>query len=164
MHEGTTQVRKFKIFLLFTKYEVFKIKQNEALQEMITRLTSMVNELSFLEKVLSTEKYVEKVLRILPKSKWDVKVTIIREVIDLTRMSLDELVGNLKTYEINIDKLKRDTVSKEKSLPLKASDSDEFELGEEQVAFITKNFKMFLRKRYVTKKEQVARNGPNANN
>lgn len=51
---------------------------------MITRLTLLVNELSSLGKVLSTEEQVEKALRILPKSKWDVKVTAIREAKDLT--------------------------------------------------------------------------------
>lgn len=44
---------------------------------MITRLTSLVNELPYLGKVLSTKEQVEKVLRVLPKSKSDVKVTII---------------------------------------------------------------------------------------
>ncbi|KAF3619751.1 putative MLO-like protein 3-like [Capsicum annuum] len=56
---------------------------------------------------------VDKVLRVLPKSKWNVKVTDIREAKDLTRMSLDELVGNLKTYEMDIEDLNRASESDE---------------------------------------------------
>ena len=53
--KGTSKVRKFKIVLLFTEYEAFEMEKNESLQEMITRLNLLVNELSSLGKVLSTE-------------------------------------------------------------------------------------------------------------
>ncbi|XP_047269540.1 uncharacterized protein LOC124899274 [Capsicum annuum] len=112
-HEGTSQVRKFKIALLFTEYEAFEMGKNESLQEMITRLTLLVNELSSLGKVLSTEEQEKKVLRVRPKSKWNVKVTAIREAKDLIRMSLDELVGNLKTYEMDMEDLNRSFESDE---------------------------------------------------
>ena len=49
-HKGTSQVRKFRISLLFTEYEAFKIKENETLHEMMTRLTTLTNELTSLGK------------------------------------------------------------------------------------------------------------------
>ncbi|XP_047261184.1 uncharacterized protein LOC124894630 [Capsicum annuum] len=62
-------------------------------------------------------------------------------------MTLDELVGNLRTYEIEIYRTKEQE-SPEKILALKASDSDEeFELDKDQVAFITKNFSKFFKKK-----------------
>jgi len=47
-HEGTSQVKKFRVAILFTDYETFKMKENESLLEMITRLTTLINELSSL--------------------------------------------------------------------------------------------------------------------
>ena len=79
------------------------MKPGESLQDMITRFTTVVNELISLGKVYTTEEQVDKVLRTLPRS-WKIKVTAIREAKDLTNMTLDELVGNLKTYEMNIEK------------------------------------------------------------
>ena len=106
-HEDTSQVRKFRISLLFTEYEAFKMKENETLHEMMTRLTTLTNELTYFRKAISEEEQVKKVLRVLPKSKWNIKVTAIRETNkDLAGMTLDELVGNLRTYEIEIDETK----------------------------------------------------------
>lgn len=147
-HKGTTQVRKFRIYLLF---------------EMITRLTSLVDKLSSLKKVISTEKQVEKVLRVFPKSKWDVKVTTIKKEKDLTKMSLNELVGNLKTYEMSIDEVKRDKAAKKNSLALKEFDSDESKLDQEQVAFITSNFSKFFKKMSSNKKQTGSKKWSNDN-
>lgn len=47
-HEGTNQVTKFKITLLFAEDDAFKMKENELVQQMISRLTSLVNDLSSL--------------------------------------------------------------------------------------------------------------------
>lgn len=48
--EETSQVQKFRVVMLFTKYEAFKMKENEYLLEIITRLTTLINELSSLER------------------------------------------------------------------------------------------------------------------
>ena len=105
---------KFIISYLFTEFEAFKKGEIEYLHEMMTCLTILTNELTFLGKVISTEEWVEKVLRVLPKSKLDVKVTAIREAKDLTKMCLDELFDNLKTYEIQLNKVKKKEVTTEK--------------------------------------------------
>ncbi|GKD41463.1 hypothetical protein Tco_1261670, partial [Tanacetum coccineum] len=63
-----------------------------------------------------------KFLRALP-SKWCPKVTAIKESKDLSKLSLDELVGNLKVYKVVLEKdLKSAKNKKEKykSLALKA--------------------------------------------
>lgn len=54
-HEGTSQIRKFWIALLFTEYEAFKMKENKTLHEMKTRLTTLTNELTSLGKVIFEE-------------------------------------------------------------------------------------------------------------
>nr|GFB86345.1 UBN2 domain-containing protein [Tanacetum cinerariifolium] len=51
----------------------------------------------------SSKNYVRKFLRAL-HPKWRAKVTAIRELKDLTSISLDELIGNMKFYEVIIKK------------------------------------------------------------
>ncbi|GKD11438.1 zf-CCHC domain-containing protein, partial [Tanacetum coccineum] len=56
-------------------------------------------------------------------SKWRPKVTAIEESKDLSKLSLDELVGNLKVYEIVLEKdleIAKNKKEKYKSLALKA--------------------------------------------
>lgn len=79
----------------------------------------MINELSSLGKVLNTEEQVDKVLRILPKNEWDVKVTTIIEAKDISIMTLDKHVGNLRTYEMNMYELKNEEMLREKTFALK---------------------------------------------
>ena len=106
-HKGTSQIRKFRISLLFTEYEAFKTKKNETLHDMMIRLTALTNELTSLGKAISEEEQVEKVLRVLQKSKWNIKVTEIRKANkDLAGMTLNELMGNLRTYEMELIELK----------------------------------------------------------
>ena len=81
-HEGKNQVHKFRIARLCSKYETFKMKPGESLQDMITRFTTFVNEFISFGKVYTTEKQVDKVFRTLPRS-WEIKDTEIREVKDI---------------------------------------------------------------------------------
>ncbi|GJX41554.1 hypothetical protein Tco_0256544 [Tanacetum coccineum] len=59
----------------------------------------------------------------VPPSKWRPKVTAIEESKDLSKLSLDELVGNLKVYEVVLEKdleIAKNKKEKYKSLALKA--------------------------------------------
>ena len=58
-------------------------------------------------------------------------------------MTLDELVGNLKTYETNVDK--RGERKKEKNLGFKATESDESDIDDDDLSLISKNFKKLLK-------------------
>ncbi|XP_070036654.1 uncharacterized protein [Nicotiana tomentosiformis] len=52
-HEGTTQVKQSKIDMLTTEYELFRMKNDESIQDMHTRFTSIINKLhSFGETIL----------------------------------------------------------------------------------------------------------------
>jgi len=69
-------------------------------------------------------------------------------------MTLDELVGSLRTYEMNMDVLKKVEVFNDKSLGLKVSDGEESDLDEDQIAFLAKSFKKYIKKgKGVDKKE-----------
>ena len=83
-------------------YELFSIKDFESIVEMFSRFMVMVNELESLGKTYTEVEKVIKILRSLPK-KWETKVTGIQEAKDLTKLSLEELIGSLMTYEINLN-------------------------------------------------------------
>ncbi|XP_075096121.1 uncharacterized protein LOC142174228 [Nicotiana tabacum] len=51
-HEGTTQVKWSKIDMLTTEYELFRMKDDESIQDMHTRFTSIINELHSLGDVI----------------------------------------------------------------------------------------------------------------
>ncbi|WJZ99946.1 hypothetical protein VitviT2T_018351 [Vitis vinifera] len=95
------------------------MKDNETIVEMITRFTYIVNGLEALKKTYKELEKVMKILRSLP-SKWDAKVIAIQEAKGLTKLSLEELIGSLMTYEITLAKKQQEGEDKKKkSIALK---------------------------------------------
>ncbi|XP_070003041.1 uncharacterized protein [Nicotiana sylvestris] len=105
--------------MLTTEYELFRMKDNESFQDMHTRFTSIINELYTLGETIPRNKLVRKILSILP-SPWESKVNVIKSK-DLQELTIEELVGNLKTFEMKrkIDSERREP-KKEKNMALAA--------------------------------------------
>ncbi|GKF70996.1 hypothetical protein Tco_0207110, partial [Tanacetum coccineum] len=97
------QVKDKKIDLLVQQYEQFIISEDETIDSDFTRFNTIITGLKALDKGYSSKNYVRKFLRAL-HLKWRAKVTEIEESKDLTSMLLDELIGNLKVYEMIIKK------------------------------------------------------------
>ncbi|GKU99723.1 hypothetical protein SLEP1_g12527 [Rubroshorea leprosula] len=100
-HEGTSQVKESKINRLIYMYELFKMKPKESIQDMYTRLNDIVTNLKALGKVYPSQEVMRKVLRSLPKN-WEPKKTAIEEFKDLNTLKLEDLIGKLMTYEIEV--------------------------------------------------------------
>ncbi|GKC26166.1 UBN2 domain-containing protein, partial [Tanacetum coccineum] len=85
------------------------------------RFNTIITSLKSLDEGYSSKNYVRKFLRAL-HPKWRSKVTAIEELKDLTSLSLDELIGNLKVHEMIIKKDSEIVKAKgeRKSLALKA--------------------------------------------
>ena len=98
-HKGTNWVNQSRIELLMRKYELFEMSDKETVMEMYSRFTHITNELKSLRKSFTTEELVRKILQFLPQS-WEAKVTAIQVVKKMNEISLDELIGNLQTYEL----------------------------------------------------------------
>ncbi|GJR12621.1 hypothetical protein Tco_0795273 [Tanacetum coccineum] len=67
------------------------------------RFNTIITSLKALDEGYSSKNYVRKFLRAL-HPKWRAKVMAIEESKDLTSLSLDELIGNLKVHEMIIKK------------------------------------------------------------
>ncbi|GJR03416.1 zf-CCHC domain-containing protein [Tanacetum coccineum] len=116
-----SQVKNCKIDLLTQEYEKFSISNEETIDSGFTRFNAIVTSLKSLDPGHSIKNHVRKFLRALPL-KWRGKLTAIEEAKDLATLALDELIRNLKVYEMvldNDDVESKTTKEKVKSLDLK---------------------------------------------
>nr|GEU84218.1 UBN2 domain-containing protein [Tanacetum cinerariifolium] len=102
-HQDNSQVKYNKINLLVQQYEQFVISEDESINSAFARFNTISTSLKDLDEGYSSKNYVRKFLRAL-HPKWRVNVTAIEESKDLTLLSLDELIRNLKDYKMIIKK------------------------------------------------------------
>ncbi|GJX49726.1 zf-CCHC domain-containing protein [Tanacetum coccineum] len=107
------QVKDNKIDLFVQKYEEFIITDDETIDCAFARFNTIITSLKALDESFSSRNHVRKFLRALP-TKWRLKVTVIEESKDLSTLPLDELIGNLKVYEVVLEKLEISKSKKEK--------------------------------------------------
>ncbi|GKE02505.1 zf-CCHC domain-containing protein, partial [Tanacetum coccineum] len=119
------------------------------------RFNTIITSLKGLDECFSSKNYVSKFLKAF-HPKWRAKVTAIEELKDLTSLSLDELIGNLKVYEVIIKKdseMFKGKREQNRSLALKAKkessveDSSTFDSEDEEYAKAVKEFKKFFKRR-----------------
>ncbi|GJV90096.1 hypothetical protein Tco_1534034, partial [Tanacetum coccineum] len=82
----------------------FIIFEDESIDSAFARFNTIITSLKVLDEGYSSKNSVRKLLR-TQHPKWREKVTAIEESKDLTSLSLDELIGNLKVYEMIIKKV-----------------------------------------------------------
>ncbi|GJZ95119.1 zf-CCHC domain-containing protein [Tanacetum coccineum] len=153
-HQGNSQVKDNKINLLVQQYEQFIISEDESIDSAFARFNTIITSLKALDEGYSSKNYVRKFLRAL-HPKWRAKVTAIEESKDLTSLSLDELIGNLKVHEMIINKDSEivKVIFERKSLALKAkkepSDEECLTFGSEdqEYAMAVRDFKKFFKRR-----------------
>ncbi|GJS60244.1 hypothetical protein Tco_0655028 [Tanacetum coccineum] len=151
---GNSQVKDNKIDLLVQQYEQLIISEDESIDSAFARFNTIINSLKALDEGYSSKNYVRKFLRTL-HPKWRAKVTVIEESKDLTSLSLDEFIGNLKVHEMIIKKYSEIVKAKveRKSLALKAKkeSSDEefstFGSEDKEYAMAVRDFKKFYKRR-----------------
>ncbi|GJV24476.1 retrovirus-related pol polyprotein from transposon TNT 1-94 [Tanacetum coccineum] len=141
-HQGNSQVKDNKIDLLIQQYEQFVISEDESIDSVFAMFNTIIISLKALDKGYSSKNYVRKFLRAL-HPKWRAKVMTIEESKDLTPLSLDELIENLKVHEMIIKKDSEIVKAKgeRKSLALKAKKESS---DEECSTFGNKNQRAFV--------------------
>ncbi|GJY33551.1 retrovirus-related pol polyprotein from transposon TNT 1-94 [Tanacetum coccineum] len=154
-HQGNNQVKANKIDLLVQQYEQFMIPEEESIDNAFAKFNTIITSLKALDESFSSKNCVRKFLRAL-HPKWRAKVTAIEESKNLTTLSLDELIGNLKVYE-EVIKKDVETVKGKKeqsrSLALKVKkevsdeDSSSSDSEDEEYAMAVKEFKKFFKRR-----------------
>ncbi|XP_070008145.1 uncharacterized protein [Nicotiana sylvestris] len=141
-HEGTPQVKRSRGTLLYSQYDNFSMKEGESIQEMYTRFTTLTNELKSLGIIILKEDKVEKILtRVLPVT-WESKINVIQESKNIATLKMDELIGNLTTYELRRQTMKMGEPKKERSLALRIDKV--LDMEDDEMAMITRYFKKYL--------------------
>jgi len=101
-YEGSKKVKEVKAFMLVNQYELFKIKDDESIEEVYSRFHTLVSRLQILKKSYVASNHVSKILRSLP-ARWRPKVTSIEEAKDLNTLSVKDLVSSLKDLDGDSD-------------------------------------------------------------
>ncbi|GKD41559.1 hypothetical protein Tco_1261766 [Tanacetum coccineum] len=147
-----------RIFMCNTAKEIWKTllitHQDESIDSAFARFNTIITSLKALDEGYSSKNYVRKFLRDL-NLKWRAMVMTIEELKDLTSLSLDELIGNLKVHEMIIKKDSEIVKAKgeRKSLALKAKkESSDEECStsrgkDEEYAMVVNDFKKFFKRK-----------------
>jgi len=130
-YEGSKKVREAKALMLVHQYELFKMKDDESIEQMYSRFQTLVSGLQILKKSYVASDHVSKILRSLP-ARWRPKVTAIEEAKDLNTLSVEDLVNSLKVHEIGLSE--HEPVKKVKSiaLPSKGKSSKALKVSESE--------------------------------
>ena len=117
---------------------------DESFDEFYAKLNDIVNSAYNLGEIYDQPKIVRKILRSLTEN-FKPKVTAITKSKDVDSISVDELVGSLQSYELDLPK-----TTKSKAMTLKSVDDVECgdfddELSATKIAYLAKNFRNFLR-------------------
>ncbi|GJX77565.1 zf-CCHC domain-containing protein [Tanacetum coccineum] len=129
--------------------------QEESIDSGFPRFNSIITSLKALDESFSNKNYARKFLKDL-HPKWRAKVTAIEESKDLSSITLDEVIGNLKVHEVVMEKdseIYRGRKETDKSIALKAkkesSDDETSTSGsdDEEYAMVVRNLKRFFRRK-----------------
>nr|GEV09047.1 ribonuclease H-like domain-containing protein [Tanacetum cinerariifolium] len=129
--------------------------EEESIDNAFAKFNTIITSLKARDEGFFIKNCVRKFLRAL-HPKWRAKVTSIEELKNLTTLSLDELIGNLKVYEEVIKKDSETVKSKKeqsRSIALKArkessdDDSSTSDSKDEEYAMAARDFKKFFKKR-----------------
>ena len=144
VHKGTNAVKINKLQQLTSIFESIRMFDDKSFNEFYAKLNYIVNFAFSLGEVFDQPKIVRKILRSLTQD-FRPKMTAITESKDVDSILVDELIGSLQSYESKLPK-----TNKSKSMALKSiADVDDCgfddELSSTEIAYLAKNFKIFLR-------------------
>ncbi|XP_012853834.1 PREDICTED: uncharacterized protein LOC105973358 [Erythranthe guttata] len=139
--------------MLATRFEDLRMEENETVSEFNSKLCDISNEAHGLGETYPEVKLVRKVLRSMP-DRFAYKITAIEEASDVDSLRLEDLIGNLQTFEnkLNISRMDKerkialqsvsDTTT---SVPTALMSALEVKLTK-SMSLIAKNFGRFIKK------------------
>ncbi|XP_057996488.1 uncharacterized protein LOC131175832 [Hevea brasiliensis] len=156
-NKGTSQVNENKMDSLIYQYELFNMKSDETINEMYDRFVEIIGGIKSLGMTFTNEELAKKILRSLPKE-WLPKVTLLKDSKDLSKVQLDELLGNLIDYEMTLKREQVEEPNKAKKtiafkVSSKNSSDEDDEFDEEELGLMTRRIsKMLFQKKFIPKR------------
>ena len=93
--------------MLASRFEDLRMLEDETISNFNSKLCDIANEAFTLGEKYSETKLVRKTLRSLPE-RFAYKVAAIEEAKDISTMKLDELMGSLQTFELNLSQNRKE--------------------------------------------------------
>nr|GEW06873.1 ribonuclease H-like domain-containing protein [Tanacetum cinerariifolium] len=153
---GREKISTYKVYFESNAQQLQVVSAVQIVKTVSVKVSTVVYKLrlELVDEGYSSKNYVRKFLRAL-HPKWRAKVTKIEESKDLTSLSLDELIGNLKVHEMIIKKdfeiVKAKVKRKSLALKAKKESSDKecsiFRSEDEEYAMAVREFKKFFKRR-----------------
>ena len=112
---------------------------DESFDEFYAKLNDIVKSAYNLGEIYDQPKIVRKILRFLTED-FRPKVTAITESKDVDSIAVNELVGSLQSFTLDLPK-----TSKSKSMAFKSVNGFNDELSATKIAYLAKNFRNFLK-------------------
>jgi hypothetical protein len=100
-YQGNDKVKIVKLQTLRMQFETLRMTESKNVDQFMTRVMGIVNQIRLIGESIPDQRIVEKVLRSLP-TKFEMVVTAILESKDLSRFSTDELIDSLVTHETRL--------------------------------------------------------------
>ena len=107
-YEGNEKVKDAKLQTYRLKFEQLKMNEDENVSKYFLRIEEIVNSMKGLGEKIDEATVVHKILISFPE-RFNPKVSAIEELSDLKTLHIDQLLGIMTTYEMNIGKEKSTT-------------------------------------------------------
>jgi hypothetical protein len=102
LHDGTSNVHEQKHCLVLNDYNSFSIKDNELVRDMYSRLNLIINELNPIGiNKLGDADIVRKIIFLLPQQRYEIILTILHNMEDLSQMTPSIVIGKIATFEMS---------------------------------------------------------------
>lgn len=98
---GSFKLKESKKDRLKKQYELFEYVKGENLSEQVNRFTLLISELKSMDVEYKESDICKKLLGSLPY-KWHVQVMIIKRTRGVSSMNLEQLIGVLQSYEMDM--------------------------------------------------------------
>ncbi|KAK2999605.1 hypothetical protein RJ639_023298 [Escallonia herrerae] len=129
------KVRAINLLTLRRDLENMKMKESETLTEFFTRFVDLVNQMKTHGEEISDRRMVEKILICLPE-RFDPKVAVIEETRDIEKLSVQDLIASLKSYEQSFQIKNKEEAIKPQEVPFEddlQGEEEEMEMKEEDL-------------------------------
>lgn len=102
LHDGTSNVREQKHYLVLNEYNSFAMKDNELVRNMYSRLNLIINELNSIGiNKLGDVVIVRKIISLLPQQKYGSIITILHNMEYLSTMTPTIVIGKIADFEMS---------------------------------------------------------------
>ncbi|XP_070682364.1 uncharacterized protein [Malus domestica] len=157
-HEGNSTVKESKLQHLITKFENITMSDDESFSDFYAKLSVIVNGCHNLGDSILEHRIVKKILRSLPM-RFHAKRTAIEESKDLNTYKLEQLIGSLQTYELELPDSKKMKIIALKAVKEEESDGSIEDLSEDELVELTMQIRRFLKSQNSKGREQRTNSG-----